>query len=424
MKRILTLLLILSLAANAWLLSASRQTSAASSPAPPKSAYASPPTAGIPATAFAADDLTALRDALRAGGADEATVRSVLEGVLRRRSRDQLAQLRIERARSAWWQVGRNSPAAFGEVSVNVLQKPLLNLLGPDPLLLRDAESRYAFLPPEKRRKLAQIDLDYLEMHAQSARQVGYVATEAEASTEQLLVEERRKDLIAGLTPEERAEFDLRFGDGVGIMMFTGRAKAFAPTEAEARAYIPVLLEMEAQLRKLSRPALGERDDSYRIASDAIRDSTAQRLVETLGYDRAADFLWAGNDSYPDLQRAAHNARLPADTPRRVMDLAMDVARQATLIHANTTLTPEQRRAALLPLQESAHGRLDTILPPGARQDLPPDTFRWINELGNGRYVEYSPNLSSSGVTVTFTITSTPPTRRRPPLTLPRPPGG
>jgi hypothetical protein len=422
MKRILALLLVLSLAANAWLLSDSRHTSATPPAASAKPASPAASTTGIPATAFAADDLTALRDALRAGGADEATVRAVLEGVLRRRSRDKLAELRIERARHAWWQVGRNAPDSFGEVNVNVLQKPLLNLLGPDPLLLRDAESRYAFLPPDKRRKLAQIDLDYLEMHAQSARQVGYVATE------QLLVEERRKDLIAGLTPEERAEFDLRFGDGVGMAQFNGQIRAFAPTEAEVRAYTPILLDMAAQTKALPRYVMGApgpQNDAYLAGSRAIERTAAQRLVNTLGYDRASQFMWAGfNTDYSALQHAAREAQLPANTPARVMDLAMDVAQRAMQIHDDSALTPEQKRAALLPLQQMARDQLDTILPSGARQNLPPEALRWLNELGNGRYVAIMPSLRSSGGYAPTTITSPPPAQRSPPFTLPRPATG
>jgi hypothetical protein len=185
---------------------------------------------------------------------------------------------------------------------------------------------------------------------------------------------------------------------------------------------------MAARTKALPRFVLGapsEQNEAYLAGSREIERAAAQRLVDSLGYDRASQFMWASfNTDYSALQHAAREAQLPANTPARVMDLALDVAQRAMRIHDDTALTPEQKRAALLPLQQTVRGQLDALLPPAARQSLPPETLRWFNELGNGRYVAIIPGLRSSGGYSAVSITTPPPAQRSPTFTLPRPTAG
>lgn len=412
MKTLLACLLLASLVANAWLL---RDSPAVAAPrpasAPPTRAVDGVP-AGIPLALFTADTLQELRDALRAAGADEAVVASVLEGILRRQQRDQLAETRSNQARNDWWRKGRVSG---WDAPRDPIPERLRELLGDDPLHRIDAESRYAFLSAEKRRKLAQIDLDYRELHAKAQRIVSYAPTDAERKTETLLVDERRKDVLTELTPEERAEYDLRFSMPV---LFNERATSMGATETEVRAITPLLVDSEARSRAVPR------DNNFTAGLDEVRRDAIARLADTLGYERTLEFLWSGyQPAYPAYQRATQTAQLPADTPLRVMELTIETGREAGRVHDNPALSPEERRTALVAVQERARARLDALIPRTAQRELPPDSLRWLDQLGTGQYSIPMPSLVGSGTNYAFDVRSPPPTRRPEPL-LPQRPGG
>jgi hypothetical protein len=422
MKKLFGLLLGVSLAANIWLLvrHASQSTAPAANLSAQDGASSRAITKAAPALSVGAiksTDPTALCDALRAAGADDRLVRAVLEGVLRRREREKLAAQRIDRTRTAWWRTGRTAEAGDAKLAKEMVADPLQRLLGRDPADLADAENRYAFLPPEKRRLLAQIDLDYQELLAHVPQTVLNTQLESEAKEQQLLAEERRKDLLAALSPEERAEYDLRFSGTAGTT--SRRAGAMVATEAEFRALKPVIDDFDQKSRALPK------GDGFTQAYADLQRTTTQQLVATLGYDRAMDYVWSGSDSeYSALRRATEAAQLPATTPARVMDLAVETGRQAATIHDDASLNTDQKRAALLALQESAKAQLATVLPSAAQQQLPADGLRWLNALGEGRYFIPSPAIISSGGYTVYSVTNPPPkTRVESPVILPRSPG-
>lgn len=424
MKKLLFLLLGVSLAANVGLLlRRASQTAALAEHRSAQTIAPSPPRgaakilAVLPIAAIESAEPTALPDALRAAGADERMVRAVLEGVLRRREREKLAALRIERTRTTWWRTGRTADAGDSKLAKEMVTDPLLHLLGRDPADVADAENRYAFLSSEKRRLLAQIDLDYQDLLARVPQSVLNTPLQAEASEQKLLADERRKDVLAALSPEERAEYDLRFSGSSG--MVSRRAGTMVATEPEYRALKPLLDDFDQKSRELPR------DDNFSAAYAEMQRATVQQLVGALGADRAAAYIWSGSDSeYAALRRATEAAQLPPATPARVMELAVDIGRQAATVHDDAALTVEQKRAALLTLQQTARAQLDTLLPPPARQQLPADGLRWLDALGDGRYLVPLPNLLSSGGYAIYSVTSPPPARRTElPVIPPRPAG-
>jgi hypothetical protein len=341
----------------------------------------------------------------------------VLEGVLRRRERDKLAALRIDRTRTGWWRSGRTADSGDAKLAKEMITDPLQQLLGRDPADVADAESRYAFLPPEKRRLLAQIDLDYGELQSRVPRGVLTTQLPAQANEEKLLADERRKDVLAALTPAEREEYDLRFSGAAG--MVSRRAGTIVATEPEFRALKPLLDDFDQKSKAIPR------DDNFNTAYAELNRSAVQQLVAALGYDRAVDYIWSGSDAeFSALRRATEAAQLPPTTPAHVMELAVDVGERAARIHDDPSLNLEQKRAALIALQQTARAQVATLLPPAAMQTLPADQFRWLDALGDGRYLQPMPNLLSSAGYAIFSIATPPPSKRMPPSIIPpRPPG-
>ncbi len=276
--KILTLAIAGSLAANvvllAWSPRASRPLRPANeSPAVPIRAAEIP---GVSADVFSGADPAALRDALRAAGAGETETLAIVEGALRSRHRAQVMEQRLQQVRSAWWRIGESAGRPAPDEAAlfrSLVTDPLRQLFGRDPREVADAENRYPFLPPEKRRRMAEIDLDYAEMLAQTpARSIARVKTEMDQ--ERLLMEEQRKDVLATLSLAERAEYELRF-EGAA-MTVSRRLATYAGSEAEFRSIKPEMDELDRTARALPK---GETfSDDYGNLQQAAMDRLVARL--------------------------------------------------------------------------------------------------------------------------------------------------
>jgi hypothetical protein len=340
----------------------------------------------------------------------------VIDGMLRVRYREQVAAWRIDRIRTAWWRGnaagGGNAPSQRKGVT-----EPLQAVLGVDPLELADAEVRYDFLPPDKRRLLAQIDLDYTELKGKAAPARGNPATKSELDEDQLLNRERQKDVLAALTPEERAEYELRFAGTAA----TNARRFFAMdvTESEFRVIKPLVDTYREQLGAMPR------DTNAATARVELDQRTIDQLVAAVGYDRALDYLWA-TDSGPwmDTVRLLQGMQFPTGNASRLFQLAAETGDRASAIHYDTLLTVEQKRAALETLQQSLRPQIDALVPAVAQARLPPEAMSWFNALGEGRYERNQPLLMGAGRMVATPVSvAVPPRGPHVPVPLAHPGG-
>jgi hypothetical protein len=397
MKRFFLFLLATSLTANAWLYLREADYAKAStganaaltpSPNPVPSPQAVSPIARLLATLDRADlDLAKLRDELRAAGVDDSSVRGLLEGALRARYDAQVAAGQIDALRTGWWRRGLSVPGRTGPSSRALVDEPLQALLGRDPLDIADAEARYDFLSPEKRRLLALTDLDYTDLRRKSPQGRTSAATKTELEEQQLLARERQKDVIAALTPDERAEYELRFGGTAARN--ARRFAAIQVTEGEFRAVKPILDVLDEQRRGKS---LGSAE--YAGAEQHAVDS----IVSAVGYERALDFIW-GDDSgpYAKTARLLREASLPPTNAVRLFQLSAETGLKAAAIHDDTSLDADQKRAALAGLQQATRPQLDALVPPALQSKLDPYAFTWFQILGDGRYQIQRPSLIGGG---------------------------
>lgn len=403
MKTLLAWLIVISLTANVWLAlrfdsngvggkatAGNLPAGGAVAPKPADAGTAVIAVGNLSAAALEMTDLLALRDQMRAEGADDTMIRSAMEGMLRRRYREKLAARDIDRMRDAWWRSAPSTPGADDERLLNqIVRNPLRELLGSDPLELADAEKRFSFLPPEKRRLLAQIALDYAELEAGVGGASPMDRLQSDIAQRRLLAEERRKDVLAALTPEERAEYDLRFGFPAGIL--SGRLATMNGSEQEFRALKPLLEEFERQSTALPK------GDGFSTAYSGLQQKTMDQIVAAIGFDRALDYLWSGNGVYAGLARATQEMNLPVGTAARVLQLAADTGERAAAIHRDPAIPVEQKRAALLALQEAVRPAFDELLPEGVRAKVPEPAVTWFGTLGDGRYMGYLPNFTGTG---------------------------
>jgi RNA polymerase sigma factor (sigma-70 family) len=367
--------LALSVTANGYLLS--RPAVASADPAPASAAI---PTAAatVPLAVLARGDVAVLRDKLRAAGASEAMTRGVVEGVLRRRYREKLSAQRAEQMRTGWWkdsswwyQTSRTqAPPRFVDdrkLLREMVLDPLDQLFGPDPDEVAEREAPFEFLPADKRAAFAALERDYA---IAMSRLAGAEQNSPAGSKIIRERDERRQQVLATLSPDERAEYDLRFSPLAARLH--DRMDLIGATEPEYRAIMGVIPASAAD----GRPALTAEQEQ----------AMARQLVAALGYDRALDYVWAGAWEYPTYVQIAREAGLPAGTAARVLELAAETTEQARAIHANEALDVAEKRAALAALQAQVRPALNSLLPPAQQQRIGGEVLTWFTALGDGHY--------------------------------------
>lgn len=374
--------LALSLGGNIYLLRGDSPPPLVATPAPaaPAPAALAP---DLPLALVAQADLTLLRDRLRARGVSEESIRSALEGILRRRYREHLSETRRARAERGWWRDPQRtwgiaaSPLRLGDdarLLREMVTLPLEQLLGPDPLQVAEAEARYAFLPPEIRNELARLERHRPVTASPTGDPVTDLQFREESEAEREAAERKRVELVAAMTPAQRAEYELRFAPFAASL--ARQLEHADVTEQEFRTIFPLA---NAHAKQLA--ALRDRD-----ARHELDQQTADRLVAALGYDRGLEVIWARALEFPSVARLAREQNLPPNTAGRTLQLAAETAEKAQAVHVNTTLTPDQKRAALVALQRQAQAQLDEFIPAAAQKQLPPTSLQWLTDLGEGRY--------------------------------------
>lgn len=353
-------------------------------------------------------DVVTLRDALQAAGMDHQTIRALVDGVLWRRYQQENAARRIEALRNAWWRGGTLSDGKPALTLWGNVNRPMRTTLGINSIDVAEVELRYAFLPPEKQRLLAKIDLDYGEMRANASM------TRAQVEESRLLAIEREKDVLAVLTPEERAEYEVRFTGSPGTAV---RFAAMDATEAEARAIKPLINAYDEQTRSLRSD-----DRDFATARFELEQRTIDQLVAKVGYDRALDYAWAtGSGPYVPTVKLMQELNLPTSKAAQLLQLAAETGARGAVIHADPMLTSEQKQSALAALQVTVRPQLDALVPAEAQSKLNVDAISWFTALGQGRYVAIRPVVSGNAwARVAPTPVSAPLRTPSPPIALPR----
>jgi hypothetical protein len=374
-----------SVAANVWFLSKAERSQDVRGTLPiiDRSNARSPVTFGD----LRATDLSATRDKLRMAGTSETTIRGVLEGVLRRRYREKLSQLRAQRLATGWWRERdftriisgpvRTTPADDPRLFREMVHDPLERLLGQDPAELAEEKARYGFLPGGMRHELAVLEADLTLVSSQEVV-ARYGGRQTAFEQERAALEAKRQQILGSFTPEQRTEYDLRYGPIAFVV--AQRMALIDGTEAEYRA---VHQFVDSRVKEKSPSTIR---DAQRRAQSNLDQSAADELVGLLGFERARDYIWAGANDFPAYARVAREANLAISAATRAFQLAAETIETASRIHFDKTLSLDQKRAAMDALQRQAQGELDRVLPRAAQQKLVPQSLAWLTELKEGRY--------------------------------------
>jgi hypothetical protein len=409
MNKLLAALLLLSVSANAWLwfqqaptISATATTRTAGSPAsealsgrPSSTARAA--TEGLSASFKNLQDAdpAALCAALRASGVPPAMVRSIVSARIRLQHQAELAALEAPGDKDIWWRTTFNSPSARElndkRERLNERIRAEVNAaLGEPPPNPAVGDARYNYLAADKAAALLQIEKDYNDLRRKVSPSGGPITPEEG----KLLEQEKRRDLAALLTPDELAEYDVRFAPNA--MQLKMRLGAIDGTEAEYRWLYAQQQRLPAAMggpmaTPMTPATLRERDAAYaQFQTD---------VLQQFGAERGAEYIWQNDQDYLRLRSAARDNTIAADVPAKVMSLRDETGRRAYAIAQDTSLNQQQKQVALADLAATARVQLNALVPPQAGTGV--SSPQWLQGLEAGRATRWE-SLTGSSMSTTI----------------------
>jgi hypothetical protein len=249
------------------------------------------------------------------------------------------------------------------ERQVNALRRELAERLKeltgnnpvPEDLSPYSHEQRWGPIPAEKIAAAQKIDSDYAELRREllAGRNAAILTTDDQEKIA-LLNREHRADIEAVLTPEEIFERNLRQSPTASRLR--SQLAPFSPSEEEYRAIFRIQYDLDAA---------GGRDAAYAgviyITSgdrEAERSQLIERVKPVLGEERFADFEFATDSSNTRLVRLTNRLGLPLDAAREVVAARDNVNQVIGRLRSDASLPAAERDAIIADLSRATTQKL------------------------------------------------------------------
>ena len=391
MKKLIPLLLILSLAANAALLfrSSTRPAGAASSTAATAFEKAQVSTATLPAglaALLASGDI----EALKAAGFSAEDARAITIGRAYAKFTEQMRALRpsAKETDEKYWRGNPfsnfNKMTAEQRAAMNKAQRGLSEAMrtafGDDASFNPFGDSRSRFLSAGKREELRRIEQDYSEMTSDIYREQNGIQLASDRSKMKLLQEEKERDIAAALTPEEYEQYQLHSSQTANNIR--GRFGDAIQSEEDYKKIFALQKNFDAQYPNDMFMSGSPAQDEMRARSEAQRKLN-EDIRAAIGEENYASFQRANDNDYKTLTSLQNRLKLPAGTVDQIYSSRDTYAAQSQQINANADLTQQQRREQLTALAAQAKTDLAATLgQEGA--DAYAQRAQWMQMLKNG----------------------------------------
>ena len=325
---------------------------------------------------------------LRAIGCPEETIRDIIRADVNKLYDEKRKQVRGEPKKFEYWKTGNPMAAFLGDSETMQKMRALeeekngvLRALGiePDPLSAmmsmagaNPMEAMFDFLPEGKRTALMQTMADFQSKLVEGA---GDIATDPEAMMK--VQREMEQAIKAQLTPVEFLDYQLRFSTTANMMRM--QLAGFEPNEEEFLEVFKLRAAHDEQFSPMGMINATEAEQKERReAEKLLNESIKQVLGETryAEYERAQDF------QYQQLARIVRNAELDTGVANQVYDMKKIAEQQASRVRSDSSLTAEQRRAALTAIRAETERSLQETM--GAKGwDLynRPGNIHWLRGI-------------------------------------------
>lgn len=354
-------------------------------------------------------DMTSLVAQLRAAGFPPVFIRAIAEAELTRRFGSRMQEIRNALAATPYWRADSNY-FANSKIYEQINQlyrdrsKALRELLGQDAMAYAGADPTeaqrraYGNLSPAKIALVQQIADDYTEMLAQARNGTQGIMLPEDREKIAYLEKEKRADLARILTPEELADYEMR--TSMVTMRLRNMLTVLDANEAEFRA----IYQAHAAYQDVLYPTYTagfvytgmSQMDERRKATDTVNAT----LKQSLGEARFAEYMRANDRDFQQLYQASRADNLSYDTLVRAYNTRQPTGEASIKIANDTTLSMEEKTAALKKLAQEARTQLLSTLGPTAGPSYA-ETARWVTTLEQGRAFYFGPD----GNMITRTIT-------------------
>jgi hypothetical protein len=373
-KKILPLILVLSLAANAALAYLMiRGAAVASVGEAPKaivapagsSAPAAPATPKIDTEAWAAtkpEQLPGLVADLRAAGFPKDMIRAIVGAIIGEQFAARRKALDPDGEKRAFWK-DRSVDPQYQAAQTQLWrdqQKALRDALGADaetddPLTLARQRQRFGNLSPEKMSDAQAVIRDFDDKRQSVYASGVYTQTEREKIAE--LDKQQRAALAQVLSPTELEDYDLRSSNTARTLRT--ELVAFNPTEEEFRLIYKMRQPFDEQFNPMMDSGLPSQEEMTRRskAQKALNDE----IKAALGAIRGPEFEVATDYNYRRTSQVIARLELPPETTKQVWDTQKEFQQRAMDIR-RAAQNQADRTAQLTALQQEAVAKLGTML--------------------------------------------------------------
>lgn len=285
--------------------------------------------------------------------------------------------------------------------AMNLLHKEIgeefSRITGTDPDAFNPEENtwlarKYGGLPRDKAEALHRIDRDYDELLGEIGEETNGFELPTDVEKRRLIEAEREKDLAALLSPEERVAWEMRNSPTAETLRY--RMTQLDATEEEYRRIYALQKAFDAEFDQSSRdpfaPAVPDDDDTFWERREAAEKLLEAGIRATVGEERYAAAARENDQDYTSARAAAERLGLPPDTATAIVAVREPAAAESRRIAADTSLTLEQKKAALARLAADTRAEVvRTLGPEAAEAYFQRGAMRWLDPLENGRTITF-----------------------------------
>lgn len=249
---------------------------------------------------------------------------------------------------------------------------------GDDDAFGASSAPRYAFLPASTRQRILQIESDYDDLRSQLGESVELASDKAKRK---LLEQEQQRDVLAAMSADERAAFELRSSATADAVR-----RSWGDAIQTEEDYIKVYSLQKAFDAEFPRDLYAEGAPEPDVLRR--RESASRQLEEdvraAVGDDNYISLKRANDPDYQTLSALETRLSLPAGTADAIYSSRETYSAQSMAITADSSLSAPERGHRLAALATRAKADLEATL--GAEgADAFVERSAWLQMLGRGQ---------------------------------------
>jgi len=307
---------------------------------------------------------------LRAIGCPEETIRDIITADVNKLFESRRKEITASTNKFEFWKAGNPFEAAIMDPDriekMQALAKEkralLKELLGVEPEEkaelfggINPFESMLDFLSPAKQNDVMDI---FMKFQAKQAKLFSGGQPDAEdMKAMQKMKKEMDAEMAGILSPKEYEDFQLRMSDTA--MQMRMQLASLDPNEQEFRDIFKIKNQFDDQFGTYG---MASTDKAEREKYQAAQKDMNDQLKTLLGDARYTDYTRAQDYQYQNLYRITQKNDLPKEAANKVYDMKTTADAEARKVRADSSLSADQRKAALQGIRTETENSMHTVL--------------------------------------------------------------